>query len=50
MLWDGLSKGTLNNVLNLLDRGKKVVVYFNPSLVCSWVERGARCGRPAQYG
>ena len=30
MLWDGLSKGTLNNILNLLERGKKVVVYFSP--------------------
>jgi hypothetical protein len=32
MLWDGLSKGTLNNILNLLERGKKSVVYF--SLEC----------------
>lgn len=30
MLWDGKSVGTLNNVLNLVDRGKKVVVYFAP--------------------
>ena len=26
MLWNGLSKGTLNHILNLLERGKKVVV------------------------
>jgi hypothetical protein len=34
MLWDGVSKGTLNNILNLLERGKKVVVYFNPAREC----------------
>jgi adenine-specific DNA-methyltransferase len=34
MLWDGLSKGTLNNMLNLLERGKKVVVYFSPQRAC----------------
>lgn len=30
MLWDGESKGTLNNVLNLIRRKKIVVVYFAP--------------------
>ena len=30
MLWDGESKGTLNNILNLLERGKHVVLYFSP--------------------
>jgi len=30
MLWDGESRGTLNNVLNLLGRGKKVMVYLGP--------------------
>lgn len=34
MLWDGESRGTLNNVLNLLERGKKVVVYFAPEQRC----------------
>ncbi|MCX6878655.1 MAG: hypothetical protein NTW21_33310 [Verrucomicrobia bacterium] len=34
MLWDGLSKGTLNNILNLLERGKKVVVFYGPSGHC----------------
>jgi hypothetical protein len=34
MLWDGLSKGTLNNILNLLERGKKVVVWFSPDRDC----------------
>ena len=30
MLWDGESKGTLNNILSLLERRKHVVVYFSP--------------------
>jgi len=30
MLWDGESKGTLNNVLNLLEGGKRATVYFSP--------------------
>jgi hypothetical protein len=30
MLWDGKSKGTLHNLLNLADAGKKVLVYFAP--------------------
>ncbi len=30
MLWDGKSKGTLNNILNLLEQGKQVAVYFSP--------------------
>lgn len=28
MLWDGKSRGTLSNVLRLLEQGKKVVVYL----------------------
>jgi hypothetical protein len=30
MLWDGESQGTLNNVVNLLNKQKPVVVYFAP--------------------
>jgi hypothetical protein len=30
MLWDGKSKGTLNNVQQLLSQGKKALVYFAP--------------------
>lgn len=30
MLWDGKSKGTLSNILNLLESAKKVLVYFSP--------------------
>jgi len=29
MLWDGKSKGTLNNVLSLLEGGKRATVYFS---------------------
>ena len=31
MIWDGESKGTLNNVLNLVQQGKAVLVYRSPS-------------------
>jgi len=30
MLWDGKSKGTLNNIVNLLELDKYVVVYLSP--------------------
>jgi hypothetical protein len=30
MLWDGRSKGTLHNILNLIGAEKKVLVYFAP--------------------
>jgi hypothetical protein len=29
MLWDGASKGTLNNIQNLIGAGKKVLVYLS---------------------
>ena len=31
MLWDGKSAGTINNVLELLKRTKKALVYFSPA-------------------
>lgn len=31
MLWDGKSKGTLHNMLNLLQAGKRTLVYFGPT-------------------
>ncbi|MEE8484840.1 MAG: hypothetical protein V3S46_09610 [Nitrospinota bacterium] len=31
MLWDGKSKGTLNNIINLIERKKQILVYFSPS-------------------
>lgn len=31
MLWDGKSKGTLQNLLNLIAAGKRTLVYFAPS-------------------
>jgi hypothetical protein len=30
MVWDGRSKGTLNNVLNLLSENKSTLVFFSP--------------------
>ena len=39
MLWDGDSKGTLSNIFNLLELGKKVVVYFSPKGRCTTVVR-----------
>lgn len=30
VLWDGKSKGSINNVFELLNRGKKALVYFSP--------------------
>jgi hypothetical protein len=30
MLWDGVSKGTLNNVCELLNSGKPALLYFSP--------------------
>ncbi|GBU22594.1 hypothetical protein R80B4_02504 [Fibrobacteres bacterium R8-0-B4] len=30
MIWNGKSKGTLNNIINLLNENKKVVVFFDP--------------------
>jgi hypothetical protein len=30
MLWDGISKGTLTNVINLLDQSKKVLLFSAP--------------------
>jgi hypothetical protein len=30
MVWDGRSKGTLNNVLNLLSENKRALVFFSP--------------------
>jgi len=30
MLWDGISKGTLTNVFNLLNAGKKLLLYLGP--------------------
>ncbi len=30
VLWDGKSEGSINNILALLNKGKKAVVYFSP--------------------
>ncbi len=31
MIWDGKSAGTLNNVIQLIKRNKKVLIYFTPN-------------------
>ena len=31
MLWDGRSKGTVNSIVNLLERSKQVLVYYSPA-------------------
>lgn len=31
MIWNGESKGTLNNIINLIGGGKKVLVYLTPA-------------------
>lgn len=42
MIWNGKSKGTLNNVINLINRNKKTLIYFTPGnefyLVKSFVD------------
>ena len=38
MIWDGKSKGTLNNILNLVQQGKSVLVYRSPSCEFSQVK------------
>lgn len=30
MIWDGASRGTLNNVINLISQDKKVLIYLTP--------------------
>ena len=34
MIWDGKSRGTLNNIINLLNLEKRVLVYFSPENHC----------------
>jgi len=36
MIWNGESRGTLNNIVNLLNNNKKTLVYFTPknSFIC----------------
>jgi hypothetical protein len=41
MLWDGRSKGTLNNIINLLQCNKYVLVYFSPSKVFFTLKNGS---------
>ncbi len=41
MLWDGKSKGTLNNVVLLLEQQKPTRIYFSPSKSFMWVKSTA---------
>ncbi|HUT36102.1 MAG TPA: hypothetical protein VNE39_21620 [Planctomycetota bacterium] len=53
MIWDAESKGTLLNVLRLVESGKPVAVYFSPTHECSTIRTKAdlnallsRCSEP----
>jgi len=49
MIWDGESAGTINNVLKLLERGKKVVVYVSPQKEFLNLKAAADAARLADY-
>ena len=38
MIWNGKSKGTLNNMVNLVTRNKKTLVYFIPHKSFYWID------------
>ena len=38
MIWDGKSKGTVNNICNLLQRQKNIQVYFSPDKSCQEIK------------
>ena len=39
MVWNGRSKGTLNNIINLISKNKKTVIYFIPNQKIYCVEK-----------
>jgi hypothetical protein len=45
MLWDSKSKGTLNNIINLVKDRKPVVVYFSPTKALFKIENRNDLGR-----
>ena len=45
MLWDAKSKGTLNNIINLVKEHKPVVVYFSPTKALFKIENRSDLGR-----
>ena len=49
MVWDGESAGTVNNVLSLLERGKKVVVYVSPQRTFLTLKSAADAARLVDY-
>ena len=38
MVWDGKSKGTLNNIVNLLNKSKKTLVFFSPENLLKYID------------
>lgn len=42
MIWNGKSKGTLNNILNLIVENKKVLIYFIPQDKFILIENAAK--------
>lgn len=38
MIWNGISKGTLNNIMNLITSKKKVLVYFIPNEAFTYID------------
>lgn len=52
MIWDAKSRGTLNNILNLLDESRNVLVFFSPDqsfhTICNAQDLSAllvKCGK-----
>jgi hypothetical protein len=49
VLWDGESVGTINNILELLQRGKIAVVYFSPEQQFATLKSGSDLLRLLQH-
>lgn len=49
VLWDGESIGTINNILELLQRGKIAVVYFSPEQQFATLKSGDDLTRLLQH-
>ena len=54
MIWDAKSRGTLNNILNMLDESRNVLVFFSPDESFHTIRNAddlstllAKCGKPA---
>jgi hypothetical protein len=49
MLWDGKSKGTVNNVVKLSRDNKPVIVYIAPTRQFRTISSATTCCRPNMY-